>query len=313
MDPEFVDFLATFPPLNFADPAAQRLADAQAPRPESRLPAGVTRTDEEIPGVDGHQVPIAVYRDEDVGPDGGIVVWIHGGGFVLGDPELEESFCALLARKLSTVVVAVTYRFAPEHPYPAGLDDCYCAVTHLAALSGVRYPSGPLIVAGASAGAALAAGVVLRSRDSQGPGIDGQVLLMPFIDATLSQPSIRTLAEAPVFDSRDARLCWNHYLGPLAADPPDYASPAVAADLTGLPPAYILAAGEDCLRDEAIDYALRLQDSGVLTELHLVPSVPHGFNGLLPGATASRRARHNLEEAMAAMLGRTVRVANHAR
>jgi acetyl esterase/lipase len=157
-------------------------------------------------------------------------------------------------------------------------------------------------VAGGSAGAGLAAAVALRARDEGAPRLRGQVLIYPFLDASLGTRSIRTLADAPVFNAEDARHCWDHYLGDQRSSPPPYGSPAAAPDLAGLPPAYVVAAGADCLRDEAVDYALRLQAAGVPTELHVIPDVPHGFSALLPTASVSRRARREFTEVLARML-----------
>lgn len=295
MDPEFAEFLAAFPPLQFADPAAQREANAKlrAELPPVPWPDGVSRKDHTVSAVDGYEVPVRRYVPDRSGETTPVVLWIHGGGYCVGNPDEDEPFCARLAADTGVVVVSVGYRLAPEDPYPAGLDDCYAALVDAAS-------SAPLLVAGMSAGAGLAAAVALRARDEGGPAINGQLLLCPFLDATMRGESLRALAGAPVFNATDARHCWEHYLGAALADPPAYGSPSVAGDLAGLPPAYVLAAGEDCLRDEAVEYALRLQSAGVPTELHTVPGVPHGFTALQPGATVSRRLRGEL----AAVLGR---------
>ena len=134
-----------------------------------------------------------------------MVVWIHGGGYCIGHLDEDEAHCARLARDLSAVVVSVDYRLAPEHPFPAGFDDCFAVLGHVAARQGLEFPTGALVVAGASAGGGLAAAVALRARDEGGPQVRGQVLLYPFLDATLRAPSIRTLADAPVFDARACR------------------------------------------------------------------------------------------------------------
>lgn len=301
MDPEFTEVLAAFTPLQFVDPPAQReaLLKLRAELPEPPWPEGVERTDRLVAAAGGHQVPVRVYTPVDAAADSGVVLWIHGGGFCIGHPDEDEPLCARLAIEASAVVVSVEYRLAPEHPYPAGLDDCHSV---LLALSGTGWPDGPIVVAGASAGAGLAAALAQRSRDRGGPSIAGQVLLYPFLDATLSAPSIRTLADSPVFDAEDARICWEHYLGAARTDPPAHASPPAATDLSGLPPAYLLVAGADCLRDEAIDYAVRMQAAGVPTELHVFPEVPHAFSAVLPTATASRRARAELFEVAKRMM-----------
>ncbi|WP_051362628.1 alpha/beta hydrolase [Amycolatopsis thermoflava] len=293
MDPEFTEFLAAMPPLQFADPAAQRelSAKARAEWPEVPWPDGVARTDHTVAAA--HPVPVRRYVPDGAGDAAPVVLWIHGGGYCIGHPDEDEPFCARLAADTGAVVVSVDYRLAPEHPYPAALDDCYAALLDFAS-------GAPLVVAGMSAGAGLAAALALRARDTGGPVINGQVLLCPFLDATMGAESMAGLSAAPVFNAEDARLCWGHYLGPLVGAPPVWGSPSVAQDLRGLPPAYVLAAGADCLRDEAVQYALRLQAAGVAAELHVVPGVPHAFTAMQPGASVSRRIRAEL----LAVLGR---------
>lgn len=298
MDPEFAEFLAAMPPLQFADPAAQRelAAKTRAEWPPVPWPGGVARHDETVAGVDGTSVPIRRYVPDRAADSTPAVLWMHGGGYCIGHLDEEEAFCARLAANVGIEVVSVDYRLAPEHPYPAALDDCYSAL--------LNFASGrSLVVAGLSAGAGLAAALAIRARDENGPAISGQVILTPFLDATMSGESLAVLSDAPVFNATDARQCWQHYLGPLTGAPPALASPSVAQDLSRLPPAYVLAAGADCLRDEAIEYALRLQWSGVPVELHTVPEVPHAFTALQPGAAISRRARREIESVFARLAG----------
>jgi acetyl esterase len=308
MNSEFVEFLAAFPPLQFVNPAAQReaIVTVRATLPPVPWPAGVTREDRMVASPDGHEIPIRCYIPQHTAHATPTVLWIHGGGYCIGDPGEDEPFCAGLAAELGATVVSVAYRLAPEHPYPAALDDCYTVLLEIGASASTRYPTGSLVVAGMSAGGGLAAAVALRARDQGGPEIRGQVLLCPFLDATMSAASMTTLANAPVFNSVDARHCWEHYLGQALHLPPVYGSPSAATALSGLPQSYVLVAGEDCLRDEAIDYALRLQAAGVPTELHVVPNVPHAFTAMHPGATISRQLRAELITVLSRMTGGSV-------
>lgn len=305
MDSEFVEFLAAFPPLQFVDPAAQRAAmvEMRAAVEPPPWPEGVSLDERFVRGPGDAKVPARVYRPSGVRSDAPIVIWIHGGGYCIGTAEDDDVACARMAAHLSALVVSIDYRLAPEDPYPAGLDDCYSVLEHVAVGTAAGYPAGPLIVAGASAGAGLAAAVAQRARDENGPTIHAQILLYPFLDATMSGASLRTLSDSPVFNAEDARVCWRHYLGEQAAAPPVYGSPSVADDLSGLPQAYVLVAGADCLRDEAVDYAVRLQAAGVPTELHLVPDVPHAFAALHPVASASRRTSAELLAVLTRMIG----------
>ncbi|MFD2469032.1 alpha/beta hydrolase [Amycolatopsis silviterrae] len=290
MDSEFAGFLAAMPPLQFDDPAAQRemSAKVRAEWPPVPWPAGVSRIDEEVPVAAGWSVPIRRYVPDEAGESTPVVLWMHGGGYCIGHLDEDEVFCASLAADVGATVVSVDYRLAPEDPYPAALDDCHAALRHVAAAA-------PLVVAGLSAGAGLAAAVAIRARDEGGPAIDGQVLLCPFLDATMRGASLTELPTAAVFSAEDARRCWQHYLGSLVEAPPATGSPAAARDFRRLPPAYVLAAGEDCLRDEAVEYARQLQAAGVPVELHVVPGVPHAFTALQPGAAISRRIRREVE------------------
>ncbi len=298
MDPEFAALTAVLPPLQFADAAAQRGSiRAQRARIDPPvLPPEVNVRERLIEPVDSPPVPVRTYS---AGPSPvGLTIWLHGGGYCIGTLDQDESFCADMALQTGATVVSVGYRLAPEDRFPAALDDCTAVLAALAD----DHPTIPIVLAGASAGGGLAAALALRARDQNGPAVSGQVLLFPFLDATMSSASMSSLADAAVFDALDAAQCWEHYLGSERLDPPPYASPSTHRDLTGLPPAHVVAAGADCLRDEAVDYALRLQRAGVPTELHVVAGVPHGFTSLLPTAVASRRARDAVLSTLRQML-----------
>lgn len=291
MDPAIEAALMAMPPLQFADPAAQRLAFAeqakQMPKPEPDERTTMEKL--EVPRGESRGVPIRVFRPRDTTGSLPMVVWIHGGAYVIGSASQDDLLCSELAVRTGTVVVSVEYRLAPEDPYPAALDDCY-AVTRWAAAGGVEStdPS-RLAIAGASAGAGLAAAVALYARDHGGPPIAFQLLLYPYLDDRRDTPSHQ--AGAPLFTTTDAEHGWRHYLRGLTDSDgiPPYAVPARAVALDGLPPAYVLSAGLDCLRDEAVNYAMAMARAGVAVELHLVPAVPHGFDGVAPHAAVSRR------------------------
>ncbi|MEU1521021.1 alpha/beta hydrolase [Nocardia rhamnosiphila] len=311
MDPEFVDVLAHFPALQFEDPAAQRRAFQSAAestektrwRSDVRLELGRTARSR-----DGWDVPLRAYVPAGLHADAGTLVWIHGGGYVVGSADEDDRLCAHLAAEAGIAVVSVDYRLAPEHPYPAGFEDCYAAVRALGPGTGrstefADFDDGPLLVGGASAGAGLAAAVTLRLRDEGSDTVSGQLLLCPFLDSTLSTHSITTLADSPVFNAHDAEVCWQHYLGDDRKAPPPYGSPFAAGDLSGLPPAYIAAAGLDCLHDEALQYAVRMQRAGVDVEFHTFPGVPHGYTGVAPRTRASRRTIRDMVDVLHAMTG----------
>jgi acetyl esterase/lipase len=202
---------------------------------------------------------------------------IHSGGFVLGSIEDEHALLAAVALDAGAVVVTVDYRLAPEHPYPAALDDCYAALCWMAENADrLGIDLDRVGIAGASAGGALAAGVALLARDRRGPRLCFQLLNQPVLDDRLETASMKRFVDTPVWHATNAALSWRYYLGESPGDVPCYAAPLRADDLSGLPPAYIATAEFDPLRDEGILYALRLLEAGVSVELHNFSGTFHG-------------------------------------
>ncbi|MFE9445714.1 alpha/beta hydrolase [Streptomyces sp. NPDC006602] len=240
---------------------------------------GVRVREERVPGPPGGpDVRVRVYRPDDTAAALPAVLWIHGGGFVLGDVDAVHGSAAQAAVHASAVVVAVSYRLAPEARYPAALDDCYAALSWLAGNTGpLGVAPGRLAVAGASSGGALAAGTALLARDRGGPPLVFQHLSTPVLDDRLDSGSMTAFTDTPVWSRRLAEESWQLYLGDLLGSAPVYAAPARAEDLSGLPPAYISTAQFDPLRDEGIEYGLRLARAGVPVELHNFPGQYHAF------------------------------------
>jgi acetyl esterase/lipase len=287
MDPELTEALAGMPYVSLADPVKARAAMRDLAAALSGPPASDERVevmDRTIPGA--VPVPVRIYRPAQ--PQGPALVYFHGGGFVTGDIESEHQRCLDFAAELGIVVVNVDYRLAPEHPFPAPLDDAYAATvwTHANAGDLGAAPS-RIAVGGGSAGGGLAAAVALRARDKGGPPLAFQLLLYPVLDDRMETPSMRAYTEPPLFNRGEVEQMWRHYLGGRR-EAPVYAAPARATDLSGLPPAYILVAEADPLRDEDLAYACRLIEAGVPTELHHVPGAYHGFDGVLSAAVARR-------------------------
>ncbi|MGW4489422.1 alpha/beta hydrolase [Amycolatopsis sp. NPDC004368] len=223
---------------------------------------------------------------------------IHGGGFATGSAALDDSFNAHLVRTLGIVVVSVDYRLAPEHPFPTPVEDCYSALSWLAA-NAAELGADParIGVLGDSAGAGLAAGVALLARDRGGPRLVFQALIEPVLDDRLTTTSMNDPEFTTTWSREQAVLSWQYYLGDQAADPSPYAAPA-RADVTGLPPTYLAVNELDVLRDEGLDYARRLLEAGVPTELHCWPATFHGSHNIAPDAPISQRTRHSLVEAL---------------
>lgn len=273
-------------------PVEGRLADAVADHRGRLLRIGELPP---VPGADVREVVIAgppggpgvlvrVYRPRARRAPLPVVLWIHGGGFCLGNVDSVHHGAAQAAVHASAVVVAVSYRLAPEHPYPAGLDDCWAALRWAAGHAGeIGGDPGRIAVAGASSGGALAAGLTLLARDRGGPALCFQHLSTPVLDDRLATASMAAYTDTPVWNRRLAEESWELYLGGPAGpgggggQVPEYAAPARAADLGGLPPAYISTAGLDPLRDEGLLYGMRLAQAGVPVELHNFPGAYHAF------------------------------------
>ena len=208
------------------------------------------------------------------------VLWIHGGGHIIGVPEQDEELCIRLVKEAKCIVVAPDYRTAPEDPYPADVEDCYSALEWMTEKLPVHKDK--IAVAGQSAGGGLTAAVALMARDKKGPAICFQMPLYPMLDYRNTTPSSYQIVDHRVW-CRDFNLtAWKMYLGDNPKEVPAYASPAVAEDVSNLPPAYIMVGELDPFRDEAVTYAQRLMQAGVPVELHVVPGVFHAFEGFFP-------------------------------
>ncbi|RST11334.1 alpha/beta hydrolase [Streptomyces sp. WAC05374] len=284
MDPELEAFIPFFPKADLADPAAQRkgLAGlaARVPPPDT---TGMEIEDRTVPGDPG--VPVRIYR-----PHGarGAVVWLHGGGFVMGDVDTEHPWAGRIAAGSGAVVVSVGYRLAPEHPFPAALEDARAALAWTAAHAAeLGVDPGRIAVGGHSAGGGLAAALTLWARDRQGPPICFQLLNQPQLDDRQESWSARNFTDTPWIDRDKVTASWRHYLGGTPATP--YAAPARAEDLSGLPPAHIATAELCPNRDEDIAYALRLLQAGVSVELHQWPGTFHGSQALLSAGVSQRQ------------------------
>jgi acetyl esterase/lipase len=284
MDPELEAFIPLFPPADLTDPVTARkhlaALAAAVPAPDT---TGMEIEDRTVPA--DPEVAVRIYRPHH--PQGAIV-WLHGGGFVMGDLDTEHPWAARVADGAGAVVVSVGYRLAPEHRFPAALDDADAVLTWTAEhAADLGTDPQRIAVGGHSAGAGLAAAVALRARDQQGPPIRFQLLNQPELDDRQETWSARQFTATPWMTRDKLAATWRHYLGAAPATP--YAAPARAADLSGLPAAYIATAEFDPLRDEAIAYALRLLQAGVPVELHQWPGTFHGSQAILTAEISQRQ------------------------
>lgn len=211
------------------------------------------------------------------------LLWIHGGGYLIGSPGQDAKLCRRYARELGATVVSVDYRLAPEHQYPAALDDCYAALTWLAELPGVDRSR--LAIGGASAGGGLAAALTQVAHDRGEVPIVAQLLTYPMLDDRTTERGDVRKPGMRLWDKGSNRFGWAAYLG--EADPA-VAVPARREDLSGLPPTWIGVGTLDLFHDEDLEYAERLRAAGVPCDLEVVPGAFHGFDGMVPKAEVSR-------------------------
>lgn len=305
IDPMLLAVLEAFP-MQFDDLGSMTAQEVRALFEQREPPPGedvASVEDLEVPGPDG-PLPVRVYRPDGAAVPAPVVVFFHGGGWVLGSIATHDATCRGLANRTGAVYVSVDYRLAPEHPYPAAPEDCYaatCWVADHAADLGVD--PGRLAVAGDSAGGNLAAVVCQMARDRSGPAIAFQLLIYPVTDLDFDRwPSMEENADGPLLTREGMDWFARHYVGtlPFTGDP--YAAPIRAADLSGLPPAYVATAGHDPLRDEGAGYAEALAAAGVTVGYDNFATMIHGFVGFADVVPAAGEARDRIAAALAAGL-----------
>jgi len=269
------------PPYDQVTPAEARALFRAAREVLCPTPAPVAEIrDLAAPGPDGGMIPLRLYRAagttaEKVLP---ALVYFHGGGWVVGDFDCYDALCRHLANAARCAVVAVDYRLAPEHKFPAAVDDCF-AVTRWVAETGAALgiDSNRFAIGGDSAGGNLAAVVSLLARDCGMPALRTQLLLYPAVDFAMDRASLQRFAEGHLLTLATMRWFAAHYLRGTEDIADWRASPLRAADLSRVAPAFVLTAGFDPLCDEGQAYARRLQDNGVAVTHHHLPGQIHGF------------------------------------
>jgi acetyl esterase/lipase len=260
--------------------------------PDGKAPAGMTL--EKIPF--GTAGGLRVYTPEG-GGSGAALLWIHGGGLVIGSAVQDDRRCFAAARELDVVVVSAEYRLAPEHPFPLPLDDCLDAwdwVQQNAAARGIDPRR--VAVGGQSAGGGLAAGLVQRLHDRGGVQPVAQWLFCPMLDDRTAANRELDAVRHILWDNRSNWVGWSAYLGTVGAlEVPDYAVPSRRPDLTGLPPAWIGAGDIELFHGENLEYAERLATAGVATTFDVVPGAPHAFESRAGTAVAAAYLRRAYE------------------
>ena len=244
-------------------------------------PAGmaVRDTEFECPGAGkAGRVPVRIYRPSGAADPSPCVVYLHGGAFIKGSLDSGDSIAWGIADQTGFVVVSADYRLAPEHPFPAAVEDCYAVLRHLCE-HGSRYGVDParLGVWGDSAGGNMAASVCLMARDRGGPAIRAQAINYPCLTDDLGAPAYRDMADAPGVRTDSIDNAWNLYLGNGRPTTNGYAAPLKASDLSGLPPAHVHYAEYDCLADDARSYAARIAEAGGEVTLRCADRMIHGY------------------------------------
>lgn len=234
---------------------------------------------------------VRIYRPE-ANLSGAGLLWIHGGGYIMGNAAINDRECCALAKELGLIVVSVDYRLAPKHPFPAALDDCFDA-WHFMQANASEWGLDPkrIAVMGQSAGGGLAASVVQRIADTDGVQPAAQLLVYPMLDDRTGANEDLDQIKNRLWNNKNNRGAWGWYLGqpPGQETLPGYASPARREDLSTLPPAWIGVGELDLFYQEDCRYAERLSDSGVACELFITPGAPHAFDILAPETDPSQR------------------------
>lgn len=263
----------------------------------TKIPSDVLVENRRVPRVDGQgAIRVRFYRPRTTAVGMPLLIWHHGGGYVMGRPEMDDWRCLRFVRDLGLAVFSVDYRFAPKHPFPAGLEDSYTVLQWVQShASTMNLDASKIAVGGTSAGGGLAAALAQWAHDRQEVPLIFQLLIYPMLD---DRTVTRTPATAthPVWNQQSNQFGWESYLGQQKEEPLPYAVPARRANLAGLPPAWLGVGTADLFHDENVAYAERLRASGVACELEVVSGAFHGFDALdhqSPLAEAFQQAQIN--------------------
>lgn len=302
-DPELAAFVDLIPALDISDvpKARDQVAAMRDLLPTVEISESIEVADRLIPIQRGApDVRVQTVAPKNASKPTPALLWFHGGGFVMGTAEQDLAQSVLLAKTLGVSTISVDYSLAPEHPYPAAVLEGYAALHWVASNSmAIGVDATKLAVGGQSAGGCLAASVTLMARDRRGPDICLQLLDAPVTDDSLSTRSVSAFTDTPLWNSANATLSWEMYLGDRAnGDTPSYAAPSRAGDLSGLPSAFVVVCEFDPLRDEGIAYGRRLERAGVPTEVNFYPGTFHGSSSVIPGAAISERMTSDVVAAL---------------
>ena len=295
--PEFLPGLESFTDFEFK---VEHLEAMRAGMAQLAQPLTSTETihisNELIKGIHDNDIRVRIYKPTQQDSILPVLLWIHGGGYIIGSIDDNDDLCVQIVEAAQCVVVSVDYRLAPEHPYPAPLEDCYSALKWIADhASDLQVDVNKIGVAGASAGGGLTAGLTLLARDRAYPSICFQMPLYPMIDDRNNTPSANEIKEGMIWNQQTNEFGWTCYLGDLYGQEnvPIYAAPARAEDYSNLPYTYTCVGQLDPFRDETLSYVTKLAQADVDVEFHLYPGAYHAFESLSP---QSERAQQVIQE-----------------
>ncbi|WP_456265522.1 MULTISPECIES: alpha/beta hydrolase [unclassified Bacillus (in: firmicutes)] len=308
------DLLSVLEMFSFDDLRPEDVPALRESQAQLRIPAivddSLSLTDETIVGPNANPLRVRIYRPKSMNESLPVLLWIHGGGYIIGTIEGDDDLCMKFVKEANCVVVSVDYRLAPEHPYPAPIEDCYAALKWIADNADtLNIDPKKIGVAGNSAGGGLTAALTLLARDRKYPDICFQMPLYPMIDDQNNTPSANEIKEGLIWNQKTNEQGWKMYLGEIygTENIPAYAAPARAEDYSNLPYTYTCVGQLDPFRDETITYVTKLAQAGVDVEFHLYPGCYHGFEELNPNADISVQTKNEYLQAVKKAFERVVK------
>lgn len=294
IDPALRAPLEQFPGLDITRENVAQIRAGMASMPKAETPFAIKS--EAMTVAAEVEVPVMVYRESDR-PNQPALLWVHGGGYLFGSADDERA--KVIAHTHDVTVVSVDYRMAPEHPFPAGPNDCYAVLGWLFSEDcPLDVDRSRIAIGGASAGGGMSAGLALMNRDKDNHPVVFQLLIYPMID-NLHATASGSLEGHAIWNRKTSFNAWEMYLDGVPGEQASpYAAASRASNLSGLPPAFVCVGAEDLFRDEDIEYARRLIAAGVPTELLVVPGVYHAAEGMAPDAPVSQRLNQSIMTAI---------------